>query len=160
VSSIAQGIVFGVISLGSRALTQSSKASKASSSQSTLMLCLAWGIVSILFFLLFGALAPGEDARPDWFLISINFLEIFAFLLAAFLCFRNSGSSQIISGRTVWLSLGIGMLAYRQEMFSFSFGVRFGGWIHPFPWGMGSTLLAILLWQLVCCWQLCHGVLI
>ena len=50
--------------------------------------------------------------RPDWFLTSINFLEIFAFLLAGLLCFRNSGSSQIISGRTVWLALGIGMVAY------------------------------------------------
>lgn len=123
----SQGIVFGVISLGSRALTQSSNASKASSGQSTLMLCLGWGIVSILFFLLFGALAPGEDARPDWFLIAINFLEIFAFLLAAFLCFRNSGSSQIISGRTVWLALGIGMLAYAAgDVFFFLWGTVWG----------------------------------
>lgn len=108
-------------------MTQSSKASKTSSSQSTLMLCLGWGIVSVLFFLLFGALAPGEDARPDWFLIAINFLEIFAFLLAAFLCFRNSGSSQIISGRTVWLSLGIGMLAYAAgDVFFFLWGTVWG----------------------------------
>lgn len=108
-------------------MTQSSKASKASSGQSTLILCLGWGIVSILFFLLFGALAPGEDARPDWFLTSINFLEIFAFLLAASLCFRNSGSSQIISGRTVWLSLGIGMLAYAAgTVFFFLWGTVWG----------------------------------
>ena len=93
-------------------MTQSSKASQSNSGQSTLILCFVWGIVSILFFLLFGALAPGEDVRPDWFLTSINFLEIFAFLLAGLLCFRNSGSSQIISGRTVWLALGIGMVAY------------------------------------------------
>lgn len=108
-------------------MTQSSKASKANSGQSTLILCLGWGIVSIIFFLLFGALAPGEDARPDWFLTSINFLEIFAFLLAAFLCFRNSGSSQIISGRTVWLSLGIGMLAYAAgTVFFFLWGTVWG----------------------------------
>ena len=108
-------------------MTQSSKASKASSGQSTLMLCLGWGIVSIIFFLLFGALAPGEDARPDWFLISINFLEIFAFLLAAFLCFRNSSSSQIISGRTVWLALGVGMLTYAAgTVFFFLWGTVWG----------------------------------
>lgn len=124
---IAQGIIFGVISLGSRALTQSAKTSTANSGQSTLMLCLGWGIVSILFFLLFGALAPGEDARPDWFLTSINFLEIFAFLLAATLCFRNSKSSQIISGRTVWLALGIGMLAYAAgTVFFFLWGTVWG----------------------------------
>lgn len=108
-------------------MTQSAKASTASSGQSTLMLCLVWGIVSILFFLLFGALAPGEDARPDWFLISINFLEIFAFLLAATVCFRNSKSSQIISGRTVWLALGIGMLAYAAgTVFFFLWGTVWG----------------------------------
>lgn len=107
-------------------MTQSTKASKAGS-QSTLILCLSWGIVSVLFFLLFGALAPGEEARPDWFLTSINFLEIFAFLLAAFLCFRNSGSSQIISGRTVWLALGIGMLAYAAgTVFFFLWGTVWG----------------------------------
>ncbi|EKV01899.1 hypothetical protein Lepto7375DRAFT_4093 [Leptolyngbya sp. PCC 7375] len=108
-------------------MTQSSKASPTNSAQSTLMLCLGWGIVSILFFLLFGALAPGEDSRPDWFLISISFLEIFAFLLAALLCFRNSGSSQIISGRTVWLWLGIGMLAYvTGNIFFFLWGTVWG----------------------------------
>ncbi|MEM8613017.1 MAG: hypothetical protein AAGF93_13435 [Cyanobacteria bacterium P01_H01_bin.105] len=108
-------------------MTQSSKVSKNSSGRSTLILCLGWGIVSILFFLLFGALAPGEDTRPDWFLTSINFLEIFAFLLAAALCFRNSGSSQIISGKTVWLSLGIGMLAYAAgTVFFFLWGTVWG----------------------------------
>ncbi|MBT9314997.1 hypothetical protein IXB50_06130 [Leptothoe spongobia TAU-MAC 1115] len=108
-------------------MTQSSKASKANSGQSTLILCLGWGIVSILFFLLFGALAPGEDARPIWFVISISFLEIFAFLLAAFLCFRNSGSSQIISGRTVWLALAVGMLAYAAgDVFFFLWGTVWG----------------------------------
>jgi hypothetical protein len=108
-------------------LTQFSKASTASSGQSSLILCLGWGIVSILFFLLFGALAPGEDARPDWFLISITFLEIFAFLLAGFLCFRNSGSSQIISGRTVWLALALGMVAYAAgNVFFFLWGTVWG----------------------------------
>ena len=121
------GIIFGVIAFGSRPLTQSSKISTTSSGQSTLMFCLGWGIVSILFFLLFGALAPGEESRPNWFLISINFLEIFAFLLAAALCFRNSGSSQIISGRIVWLFLGVGMLAYAAgTVFFFLWGTVWG----------------------------------
>ncbi|NEQ52668.1 MAG: hypothetical protein F6K11_21440 [Leptolyngbya sp. SIO3F4] len=108
-------------------MTQSSNAPRTNSGQSALILCLGWGIVSILFFLLFGALAPGEEARPDWFLISINFLEIFAFLLAALLCFRNSGSSQIISGRTVWLALAVAMLAYAAgDVFFFLWGTVWG----------------------------------
>ncbi|MEM9805549.1 MAG: hypothetical protein AAF959_09735 [Cyanobacteria bacterium P01_D01_bin.56] len=107
-------------------MTQSSKAFQASS-QSTLLLCLGWGLLSVLFFLLFGALAPGEETRPNWFLISITFLELSAFLLAAYLCFRNSGSSQIISGRTVWLALGVGMLSYAAgNVFFFLWGTVWG----------------------------------
>lgn len=107
-------------------MTQSSKAFQANS-QSTLVLCLGWGVLSVLFFLLFGALAPGEAARPGWFLVSITFLEIFAFLLASYLCIRNSGSSQIISGRTVWLALGLAMLAYAAgNVFFFLWGTVWG----------------------------------
>ncbi|NEP61356.1 MAG: hypothetical protein F6K31_31110 [Symploca sp. SIO2G7] len=107
-------------------MTQSAKTSKVGP-QATLIFCLSWGIISILFFLLFGALAPGEETRPDWFLIAITFLELFAFLLAGYLCFRNSGSSQIISGRTVWLALGIGMLAYAAgNVFFFLWGTVWG----------------------------------
>jgi hypothetical protein len=68
-------------------------------------------VVSLLFFLLFGA--PGEDgSRSEWFLLGINFLETGAFLIAAMLCFRNWKSAQIVSGRTVWLWIGIGLLSY------------------------------------------------
>jgi hypothetical protein len=35
-----------------------------------------------------------------------------AFLAAGFLCLRNWRSSQIVSGGTVWLALGLGMLSY------------------------------------------------
>jgi hypothetical protein len=71
----------------------------------------AWGVVSLLFFLLFGA--PGEDGtRANWFLLGITFLETGAFLIAAIFCFRNWKSSQIVSGRSVWLWIGIGLLSY------------------------------------------------
>jgi hypothetical protein len=71
----------------------------------------AWGVVALLFFLLFSA--PGEDGtQPEWFLLGINFLETGAFLIAAILCFRNWKSTQIVSGRSVWLWIGIGLLAY------------------------------------------------
>ena len=71
----------------------------------------AWGVVTLLFFLLFGA--PGADgSRSEWFLLGINFLETAAFLIAAILCFRNWKSTQIVSGRSVWLWIGVGLLAY------------------------------------------------
>ena len=71
----------------------------------------AWGVISLLFFLLFSA--PGEDGvQPEWFLLGINFLETGAFVIASILCFRNWQSTQIVSGRSVWLWIGIGLLSY------------------------------------------------
>ncbi|WP_317038094.1 hypothetical protein [Nodosilinea sp. E11] len=73
--------------------------------------CIAWGVVTLLFFLLFTA--PGEDgAQPGWFLVGINLLEIGAFFLASVLCFRNWRSTQIVSGRNVWFWIGLGLLFY------------------------------------------------
>jgi hypothetical protein len=93
-------------------LSKSSTASSASSLNQILVWAgVAWGVVSLLFFLLFGA--PGEDGnRSDWFLLGITFLETGAFLIASILCFRNWKSTQIVSGRGVWLWIGIGLLSY------------------------------------------------
>jgi FtsH-binding integral membrane protein len=94
-------------------LSKSSNASPARDSATPLLVgsCIAWGIITLLFFLLFNA--PGEDgAQPVWFLLGINLLETGAFLLAALLCFRNWRSTQIVSGRNVWFWIGLGLLAY------------------------------------------------
>ncbi|MGB3136238.1 MAG: hypothetical protein WBB18_05480 [Nodosilinea sp.] len=73
--------------------------------------CVAWGVVTLLFFLLFTA--PGEDGtQPTWFLLGINLFETGAFFLAALLCFRNWRSSQIASGRNVWFWIGLGLMFY------------------------------------------------
>ncbi|MEO1349422.1 MAG: hypothetical protein AAFW84_11570 [Cyanobacteria bacterium J06635_15] len=93
-------------------LSQQSSASQASSTRPIIIFCIGWAVLSALFFLLFGVRAPGEEELPNWFLIGINLLEIIAFALATVLCFRNANSPQIISGRGVWLSIGIGMLAF------------------------------------------------
>lgn len=93
-------------------MSKSSTASSASSSTPILVGAgVAWGVITLLFFLLFGA--PGEDGtRSAWFLLGINFLETGAFLIAAILCLRNWRSTQIVSGRSVWLWIGIGLLFY------------------------------------------------
>ena len=94
-------------------MSKSSTPTSARDSSTPLLVgaCIAWGVITLLFFLLFTA--PGEDGtQPDWFLTGINLLEIGAFFLAALLCFRNLRSSQIVSGRNVWFWIGLGLLFY------------------------------------------------
>ncbi|MGC9502433.1 hypothetical protein [Baaleninema sp.] len=70
-----------------------------------------WGVGSLLFFLLFSVTLPGEG-RPFWYGIGTLVLEQVAFLFAGILCLRNSFSNQIVSGRNVWLGMGLGLLSY------------------------------------------------
>ena len=88
---------------------------------------IAWGVFAVLFFLLFGALPAGLEERSGWYLVAINIIEIIAFAFATVLCFRNTTSSQIISGRGVWIPLGIGMLAFTiGNVFFALWGTAFG----------------------------------
>ncbi len=72
---------------------------------------IAWGVVSLLFFLLFST-ARENGAQPEWFLLGINLLETGAFFIASLLCFRNWRSGQIVSGRNVWFWIGLGLMMY------------------------------------------------
>lgn len=104
-------------------MSSSNKSSSSNSLLSTQTLVAAgigWALLALLFFLLFSAAAPGEE-RPTWYLISTYVLELVAFLSAGLLCMRNWRSSQIVSGRTVWLCLGLGCLFY--FLGSLGFGV-------------------------------------
>ncbi|NEO70322.1 hypothetical protein [Moorena sp. SIO3H5] len=82
---------------------------------------IAWAIISLLFFLLFGITSPGQES-PFWYVISTYFLECIPFLVASILCFRNWRSPQIASGRNVWLGLALGNLFYLMG------GLIFGVW--------------------------------
>ncbi|MGA9380136.1 MAG: hypothetical protein WBV73_15335 [Phormidium sp.] len=81
---------------------------------------IVWAVLALLFFLLFSITPPGE-ARPKWYLIGTYIFEQGAFLFAAILCFRNWRSPQIVSGRQVWLGIGLGMLFYFLGNFLFGF---------------------------------------
>ncbi|NJL22964.1 MAG: hypothetical protein HC895_22520, partial [Leptolyngbyaceae cyanobacterium SM1_3_5] len=72
---------------------------------------IAWAVVSLLFFLLF-SVSPSEEGRPYWYSITTYVLESGAFLGAGVLCLRNWRSPQIVSGRSVWLALGLGLLSF------------------------------------------------
>lgn len=69
---------------------------------------IAWAVLALLFFLLFST----GDKREPWYLYGTYLFEQIAYLAAAILCFRNWRSPQIVSGRRVWLGIGLGMLFY------------------------------------------------
>jgi hypothetical protein len=109
----------------------SSSSNKSSSTKSLLttqnivLAGIAWAVLALLYFLLFSAKTPGADgvpSRADWYVIGTNIFEAVAYLGATILCFRNWRSPQIVSGRNVWLGIGLGMLSY------FIGGIIFGYW--------------------------------
>ncbi|MBD1895443.1 hypothetical protein [Coleofasciculus sp. FACHB-129] len=79
--------------------------------QTVIVSGIIWGVLALLYFLLFSISAPGEE-RPLWYSIGTYIFEEVAYLGAAVLCFRNWRSPQIVSGRNVWLGFGLGMLCY------------------------------------------------
>ncbi|NER35706.1 MAG: hypothetical protein F6J93_17215 [Oscillatoria sp. SIO1A7] len=88
------------------------------SAQTLIVSGIAWAIVALLFFLLFSSVmepatvASEAPARPLWYSIGTYIFVWVANLAASILCLRNWGSPQIVSGRSVWLALGVGMLFY------------------------------------------------
>jgi hypothetical protein len=79
--------------------------------QAIVLMGIAWAIGALLFFLLFSVTAPGE-CRPEWYSWGTSIFEALSYLAAALLCLRNWRSPQIVSGRNVWLGIGLGMLFY------------------------------------------------
>jgi len=92
-------------------LTKKSSSDSSIPVQMIVLALTAWAIIALLFFLLFSVPLPGQG-RPSWYGVTTYVLEDVAFLAAAILCFRNWRSSLIVSGRTVWLAIGLGMLSY------------------------------------------------
>ena len=91
------------------------------SAQTLVILGIVWAVLALLFFLLFSV--PVEDEElPLWYSIGTYIFECVAYMGAALVCFRNWKSPQMVSGRNVWLGLGLGMLFY------FLANVIFGVW--------------------------------
>lgn len=89
----------------------SSRAKFNLSAQVIILAAIGWAVFALLFFLLFSIPVPGQG-RPDWYTPMTYILENVAFIGAAVVCYRNWQSSQIVSGRFVWLLFSLGMLSY------------------------------------------------
>lgn len=98
------------------------------SAQTLVVSGITWAVLALLFFLLFSIPHSPDAELPLWYSIGTYIFEWIAFLAAAILCFRNWKSTQIVSGRNVWLAIGIGMIGY------FLGGVLFGLW--ELYWGL------------------------
>ncbi|MEM9772071.1 MAG: hypothetical protein AAF889_10850 [Cyanobacteria bacterium P01_D01_bin.73] len=81
------------------------------SSKNLIIAGASWAIAALLFFL-FCSVSPTGEERPFWYSIGTSVFEYVAFSGAAIVCFRNWRSKQILSGRSVWLAIGLGMLCY------------------------------------------------
>ncbi|MBD2436003.1 hypothetical protein [Nostoc sp. FACHB-110] len=85
------------------------------SNRNIILAGIGWGVAALLYFLLFSAKIPGAngvESRAEWYVIGTNIFEALAYLGAGILCLRNWRSPQIVSSRTVWLAIAIGMLSY------------------------------------------------
>ncbi|NJO43716.1 MAG: hypothetical protein HC769_15445 [Cyanobacteria bacterium CRU_2_1] len=92
-------------------IKRSSPSKSTWSVQSIVLTAITWAVVALLFFLLFSVSGLAGE-RPEWYSITTYILEEGAFLGAGLLCFRNWRSNQMVSGRSVWLAIGLAMFSY------------------------------------------------
>ena len=132
--------------------------------QTIVLALITWAVLALLFYALFG-ITPKGESHPFWYSLGTSIFEATAYLVAALLCFRNWRSSQIVSGRNVWLGLGLGMFFYFLGNLLFSFwelGLGLEPAVSPgdfffvltyifLLWGMGQAVfsrrLNLELWQ-------------
>lgn len=107
--------------MSSTSQQKSSLSSSLFSAQGLVIAGIVWAVLALLFFLLFSVTAEGEEL-PLWYSIGTYFFELGAFLGASIVCYRNWQSPQMVSGRNVWLCIGLGVFFY------FIGGVLFGVW--------------------------------
>ncbi|MGL5080526.1 MAG: hypothetical protein ACRC8A_03480 [Microcoleaceae cyanobacterium] len=101
------------------------------SAQNLVIFGMIWAVASLLFFLLFSVTPDGEEL-PLWYSVGTYIFELGAFFMAFMVCYRNWQSPQMVSGRSVWLGIGLGALCY------FLGGVVFGVW--ELIWGLDPAV--------------------
>lgn len=120
------------------------------STPTLVLLSVGWGVLALLFFLLFSVTLPGEG-RPDWYGIGTIIFEQIGFLVAGVLCLRNSFSNKIVSGRNVWLGIGLGLQSY-------FIGNLFFSWWELY-WGLSPTVSPGDFFYVICYLCLASGMI-
>jgi hypothetical protein len=97
------------------------------STQSIVWAAIGWAALALMFYLFFNAPTDGPHiikpeectkavknlfVRPNWYRYGTYIFQTVAIACSGILCLRNWRSSKIISGRNVWLGLGIGILSW------------------------------------------------
>lgn len=98
--------------------------------QNVIYIGIAWAVLSLLLFIA-GIVSP-EVGDSLWYLIGTYVAECTPFIFAVGLCYRNWRSPKIVSGRNVWLFLGLGILSY------FIADLIFGFW--EVYWGLDPEI--------------------
>ena len=103
-------------------MTRSSRPSKPQDGipvQNIVVAAITWGVLALFFYLLFGIKVTLGQEPDRWYTIGTYLFEQVAFLVGALLCFRNWENRQMVSGRSVWLCLGLGLFLYFVGNFFF-----------------------------------------
>lgn len=121
--------------------------------QAIVLAQVAWAVLALLFFLLFSVTPKGQDP-PAWYSLGTTVFEATAYLVAFLLCFRNWRSPQIVSGRNVWLCIGLGVLFYFFGNLLFTYwelGLGLEAAVSPgdFFFILSYIFLLLGLWQAV-----------
>ncbi|NJK35750.1 MAG: hypothetical protein HC919_12850 [Oscillatoriales cyanobacterium SM2_2_1] len=97
------------------------------SSQKVILFLIAWAALALIFYLFFSAptepitrtitadckaVVMGLNERPQWYRIATYVFQTVAIAISGYLCLRNWQSSKILSGRNVWLGLGLGIWSW------------------------------------------------
>ncbi len=83
--------------------------------QTIVLAAISWGVLALLFALLFSLPVPevqGVARRTQWYIASAYVFQSVAYLSSVVLCLKNIFQPNMISGRSVWLGIGFGQLSY------------------------------------------------
>lgn len=97
------------------------------STQSIVWAAIGWAATALIYYLFLSAPTDGPHTikpeecekvvkglivRPNWYRYGTYLFQTVAIACSGLLCLRNWRSAKIISGRNVWLGLGIGILSW------------------------------------------------